>query len=252
MVGLGVGPPCLRVVLEETLLTWTDERAPLARTAPCITPVDKSETRTPVRELMWFSVLGESSVGCLQEPIYGVESLEYAIQTTASVWMPFKQTYNGVSGNTDFDSFEMAPWDAGGIHGDGSQSRDVMCRPTIVHELDRKTTMNMENELDMIILIDTESPRLTVTPGECYASYGSTQIRCDLRHTHDTSAMTDSYTMKPNDMIVRRPAECDENYSSPKMDSTAVELNVLALQRLRLPQRNISAERDKNYVNVPA
>ena len=82
VVGLGVGPPCLRMDSEETLLTLTDERAPLARTA------------------------------------HGVESLKYATQVTASVWMPFKQTYNGVSGDADFDSFEMAPWDAGGIHGD--------------------------------------------------------------------------------------------------------------------------------------
>ena len=94
VVGLGVDPPCLRV----DLLTWTDERAPSARTAPGITPVDSSEARTPVRELMWPSVLRESSVGGLQEPINGVEGLEYAIQATASVWMPFKQTYNVVSG----------------------------------------------------------------------------------------------------------------------------------------------------------
>ena len=94
MVGLGVGPPCLRMDLEETLLTWTDERAPLARAAPVVTPVDSSETRTPVRELMWPSVLGESSFGCLPELINGVEGLVYAIQATASVWMPFEQTYN--------------------------------------------------------------------------------------------------------------------------------------------------------------
>ena len=34
---------------------------------------------------MWPSVLGESLVGGLQEPIDGVENLEYAIQATASV-----------------------------------------------------------------------------------------------------------------------------------------------------------------------
>ena len=91
VVSLGVDPPCLRVDSEETLLTWTDEQAPSARTAPGVTPVDSSETRTPVRELMWPSVLRESSVGGLQEPINGVEGLEYAIQAMASVWMPFKQ-----------------------------------------------------------------------------------------------------------------------------------------------------------------
>ena len=88
MVGLGAGPPYLPVDSEETLLTWTDERAPLARATPGVIPVDSSETRTPVRELMWPSVLGESSFGCLQEPIISVEGLEYAMQATVSVWMP--------------------------------------------------------------------------------------------------------------------------------------------------------------------
>ena len=102
--------------------------------------------------------------------------LEYAIQATASVWRPFKQTHSVVSDDADFDSFGMASWDAGGIHGDGSQSRDVMCRPTIVHELDRRTTMNTEyGKLDTIILIDTDSPRFTVTPGEC-------QLRSDVTY----------------------------------------------------------------------
>ena len=116
--------------------------------------------------------------------------------------------------------------------------------------------MNMENEMDMIILIDTDYPRLTVTPGECYASYGGTQIRCDLRHTHDTSAVTDGYTVKPNYMILRRTsfhpenasAECDENYISLEIDYAAVELNDLTFRRLRLPQSDVSTDRDENYV----
>ena len=37
-VGLGIGPPCLRVDSEEALLKRTDERAPLARAAPGATP----------------------------------------------------------------------------------------------------------------------------------------------------------------------------------------------------------------------
>ena len=40
VVGLGVGPPCLRVDSEETLLTLTDERAQSARAAPGVTPVN--------------------------------------------------------------------------------------------------------------------------------------------------------------------------------------------------------------------
>ena len=62
MVGLGVGPPCLRVDSEETLLTVMDERVQLARAAPGVTPVDSSEERAPVPELIKLSVLGEPLV----------------------------------------------------------------------------------------------------------------------------------------------------------------------------------------------
>ena len=117
--------------------------------------------------------------------------------------------------------------------------------------------MNTENELDMIILIDTDSPRLTVTPGECYASHESTQIRCDLRHAHDTSAVTDGYTVEPNDIIFRHTSFHSDNVSagryeidgSPNIDCAAVKLNDLTFRRLRLPRRDISAERDENYVS---
>ena len=121
MVGLGVGPPCLRVHSEETLLNLTDERAQSARATPGVTPVDSSETGAPVRELIWPSVLGEPLVVCLQEPMPGKKSLEYANQATASVWMPFEQVHNVVSGDVEFDSFGMAPWDAGGMHDDRCQ-----------------------------------------------------------------------------------------------------------------------------------
>ena len=100
MVGLGVGPPCLRVDSEETLLNLTDKRAQSARATPGVTPVDSSEMGAPVRELIWPSVLGEPLVICLQEPMPGKKSLEYAIQATA--WMPFEQVHNVVSGDVDF------------------------------------------------------------------------------------------------------------------------------------------------------
>ena len=88
MAGLGVGPPCLRVDSEETLLTLTDERAQLARAAPGVTPVDSSEKGAPVRELIRPSVLGEPLVVNLQELTPVEKRLEYAIQATASVWEP--------------------------------------------------------------------------------------------------------------------------------------------------------------------
>ena len=102
-------------------MEWTDERAPLARAAPGVTPVNKLETKS--------SVVGR------QEPINCVKSLKYATQTTASVWMPFKQMYKGESGDAVFDTFEMAPWDAGRIQGE--KLHNVMYRPVTVN---RRTT----------------------------------------------------------------------------------------------------------------
>ena len=84
VVGLGVGPPCLRVDSKETLLTLIDERAQLARAAPGVTPVDSSEEGAPVRELIRPSVLGEPLVDSLQEPMPVAKRLEYAIQAIAS------------------------------------------------------------------------------------------------------------------------------------------------------------------------
>ena len=127
---------------EEILLTLTDERAQLARA----TPVDSSEKGAPVRELIWPSVLGEPLVACLQEPMPGEKSLEYAIQVTASVWMPSEQVHSVESGDVDFDSFVMAPWDAGVMHSCilSEPFRTIMlqwlmrllCRPVIIHEFD--------------------------------------------------------------------------------------------------------------------
>ena len=91
VVGLGVGPPCLRVDSEETLLTVIDERAQLARAAPGVTPVDSSEEGAPVPELIKLSVLGEPLVDSLQEPMPAAERLEYAIQATALIWEPLEQ-----------------------------------------------------------------------------------------------------------------------------------------------------------------
>ena len=168
VVGLGVGPPCLRMDSEETLLTLMDERAQLVRAALGITPVDRSEEGAPVLELIGHSVLGKPLVDSLQEPMPAMKRLEYAIQATALVWKPLEHLHCVVSDHVD--SFWMAPWDAGGTHGDGCRLcvtfwrillRSVIrlsCRPAIVDGLD----MNMK--------IDMESPRLAVTPGEWYAS----------------------------------------------------------------------------------
>ena len=105
VVGLGFGPPYLRVDSEETLLTVIDERAQLAHAAPDVTPVDSSEEGAPVPELIKLSVLGEPLVDSLQEPMPAAERLEYPIGVP-----------DVVSDDVDFDSFGMAPWDAGGKH----------------------------------------------------------------------------------------------------------------------------------------
>ena len=169
MVGLGIGPPCLQVDSEETLLTLTDERARIARTAPGVTPVDSSEKGAPVRELIRPSVLGEPLVVHLQEPTPVVKRLEYAIQATASLWEPLEQVHCVVSGEVDFDSFGMAPWDAGGRHGDGCRFYETFwtmmfqwliwlsSRPVIRSGLVRTMRMNMEYGL-MLTMMTTNLP----------------------------------------------------------------------------------------------
>ena len=251
MVGLGVGPPCLRVDSEETLLTLTEEQAQLACAAPGVTLVDSSETGAPVRELIWPSVLGEPLVDCLQEPMPVKKWTEYAIQAKASVWMPFEQVHCVVSGEVDFDSFGMAPWDAGGMHGDRFQLREalqtmmlqwlmrLLCRPVIMHGLDRTIPMNTENRLDMIMMITTDSPRLTVTPGEWYASDVLTQLRRDLRQTYGIPEVTGAMY------------DCRTVWGSPRMYSAAVDCNAveknMVFHRLSLPPEELSAGRDGNY-----
>ena len=79
------------------------------------------------------------------------------------------------------------------------------------------------------MMITTDSPRLTVTPGEWYAS--DVQIRRYLRQTDGIPAVVDCNAVEPNDLIFRRlsfppedvSAGRDGNYGSPKIDSTAVD-----------------------------
>ena len=104
-----------------------DERAQLARAALGVTPVDSSEEGAPVRELVQFSVLGEPLVNSLQEPMPADERLEYAIQATAIIWQPLEQMRYVVSDDMDSDSFGMAPWDAGGMHGNDCECRASHC-----------------------------------------------------------------------------------------------------------------------------
>ena len=96
-----------------------DERAQLVCAAPGVTLVDRSEEGAPGLELIGHSVLGKPLVDSLQEPMPVMKRLEYAIQATAFIWEPLEHLHCVVSDHLDFDSFWMAPWDAGGTHGDG-------------------------------------------------------------------------------------------------------------------------------------
>ena len=193
MVGQGVGPPCLRVDSEETLLTLIDERAQLACAAQGVTSVDSSKEGAPVQELIRLSVLGEPLVVNLQEPMPPEKRVEYAIQATVSVWEPFKQVHYVVSGDVNFDSFGMATWVAGGIHGDGCQVREslrtmmlqwlirLLCRPVIGNGHVGTMIINTDYGLDQITMTNTDSPRLAVTSGEWYANDMLTLLSRDLR-----------------------------------------------------------------------
>ena len=215
---------------EEALLKRTDERAPLARAAPGATPEMKLVTKS------W--IVGR------QETTNGMESMKYIPQMTASVWMPFKRTCDEESGDADFDSFKTAPWDAGGTQRD--KLHEVMCR-TMVHNVDRWTTRNTERELATEMLMDTNCPRLTVTPGEDDASSRGTQIGGEL---HDTLAISDGHTRRKDDDILRRSAVCVEIDILADMNCTAVELNDVTILRRRLPQRQDSAEHHECYISV--
>ena len=173
-----------------------------------------SEKGAPVRELILPSFLGEPLADCLQEPMSGEKNLEYGIRTTASVWMSFEQVHRVESGDMDFDSFGMAPWDAGGMYsqtlGEPYRTKmlqwlmQLLCRPVITNGLIRTRTVYTENGLDTNMMKPTDSPRLTVTPGEWYGNDVFTQIRHELRDAGDHSAAVDCNAVIRNNLISRR------------------------------------------------
>ena len=267
MVGLGDGPPFLRVDSEAILLTLTDERAHLARAASGVTPVDSSEKGAPVSELILPSVLGEPLADCLQEPMSGEKYLEYAIQTTAAVWMPFEQVYGVESGDVDFDSFGMAPWDASRMYsrtlGEPYWTRmlqwlmRLLCRPVIMNGLIRTRTVYMENGLDTNLMKPSDSHRLTVTPDEWYDNDVFTQIRHELRDAGDNSATVDCNVVIRNNLISRRLSLPLEEVSAGRhemddfpetdctvTDSDAANMNDLISRRLCLTPEEVSAGLD--------
>ena len=222
-------------------LTDFDRRAsPVGSCSPGRNPVDSSEDGAPVRELIWPSVLGEPLVDSLQEPMPVEKRLEYAIQATGSVWKPLELVHHVVSGDVNFDSFGMAPWDVSGMHDDSCQLREtlrtmifqwlmqLLCRPVIMKGLDRTMRMNTEYGLDKIMMTNTDSPRLAVTPGEWYASDMPTPMRRDLRQMYGMPE------------VIGTMYDCKTVWGFPQIGSTvvdsgAVELDDLTFQRPSFP-----------------
>ena len=145
----------------------------MACAALCITPVDSSEKGGPVRELILPSVLGEPLADCLHEPMSGEKYLEYAIRTTASVWMSFERVYRVESGDVDFDSFGMAPWDAGGMYsrtlGEPYRTRmlqwlmRLLCRPVRERPLDSQGGAWVFFEKNILALVLAKQNILALT-----------------------------------------------------------------------------------------
>ena len=150
-----------------------DERALLARAAPGVIPEMKLLTE--------FGMMGR------QETTTGVKSLKYVPQMTASVWMPFDQTYDEESGDADFDSLKTTPWDTGGMPRD--EVHEPICR-AMVHDIDRSTTEITECIFTTNVLLASNCPRLQMTPGEDDAGHRGTWIGGDV---HDTVAVRRSH-----------------------------------------------------------
>ena len=242
VAGLGVGPLCLRVDSEETLLTVIDERAQLARAAQGVTPVDSSEEGAPVRALIQLSVLGEPLVNSLQELMPAEERLEYVIQATAVIWQPLEQMRYVVSDDVDSDYFGMAPWDAGGMHGNDCECREtfrtmmsqwliwLLYRPVIINGLVRTTRMNTEYGLDQLMMTNMDSPRLAVTPGEWYASDTLTPLSRDLRQMNGIPE------------VMGAMYDCRTGWDFPQCDSTGVDCNAVELDELTFRRPSLPPE----------
>ena len=95
-----------------------------------------------------------------------------------------------------------------------------------MHGFDGTMPMITENGLDAIMMINSDSPRLAVTPGEWYASAMLTLLSCDLRQMN--SAMFHSRTelgFAQVDSVAEEDVSAgrDGNYGTLKIDSTVVD-----------------------------
>ena len=140
VIGLGVGPPCLRLDSEETEMNCTvpgitpDDGPlegmpvlePLEHSVPEKSSHDKPMEEAPALEPLEHSVLGKPLDGGSLEGRSVVdwlvrlimEPLENSVLVTAVVWEPLEHSDCVATDHVDIDSFWMAPWDAGGTFGD--------------------------------------------------------------------------------------------------------------------------------------
>ena len=137
-----------------------------------------------------------------------------------------------VSGDVDFDSFGMVPWDASGMHGGGCRFCETFwtmmfqwlirlsCRPVIMDGLDRTMRMNTDYGHEGIMTTNVDSPRLAVTPGEWYASEMLTMMTTDLRNCRTVggfpqinSAAANCDAVELDDLIFRRTSFPPDEFS---------------------------------------
>ena len=90
VVGLGIGPPCLRLDSEETLPALIDERVEMDYTVPGVTPDSGPVERAPGLEPIEHSVLGKPLDGCLQERMPVLEPLEHSVPEIAWIDGPLE------------------------------------------------------------------------------------------------------------------------------------------------------------------
>ena len=244
------------------MLTLMDERAQWVCVASGVTPDDGSEEGVPVLELIEHSVLVDS----LQEPMPVMKRMEEAFLATSSVWEPLEHLHCVVSDDVDFDYFWMAPWDAGGMLGDGGRLcvtfRRTLCRSVnrlsiveghgskLIGSLEQLIVLNIDMGLTDALAVghnpdmnnNTETPRLAVTPGEWYNS--------------DLLATTSTEFQQMDDIphvIGAVKLDCSTVWGFPQIDSAAVgcgtvELDDLTFRWRSFPPDEFSAGRKRDYI----
>ena len=96
----------------------------------------------------------------------------------------------------------------------------LSCRPVIVNGLDRTMRMNTEYGLDKIMMTNTDSPRLAVTPGEWYTSDMLTTMRTHLSQMNGIPE------------VIGAMYDCRTVWGFPQIVSTAVDWGAVELDDL--------------------